>query len=85
MSRRTINACLCGEAEVVLSLPKTAVKLQDLFPGIATDSLGLINILLPPPGHLDVRFAPANRALPGCRGSWITTLNEQAAQGNNQG
>ncbi|HEX3820099.1 MAG TPA: SDR family NAD(P)-dependent oxidoreductase [Candidatus Sulfotelmatobacter sp.] len=84
-ARRIVNACVCGEAEVVLSLPgAVATKLHSLFPGMTTDVLGLINVLLPPPGGIghDVRTGKqsSSRVSP----SWITTLNEQAAQENNQ-
>jgi hypothetical protein len=41
---------------VVLSLPaKVAVKLHGLFPGTTTDLLGLMNVLLPPPGGIGKR------------------------------
>ena len=52
-ARRIVNACLRGEAELVLSLPaKAAVRLHGLFPGTTTDGLGLMNVLLPPPGGI---------------------------------
>jgi short-subunit dehydrogenase len=55
-ARRIANACLRGEAEVVLSLPaKIAVKLLGLLPGVTTDLLGLMNVLLPPPGGIGPR------------------------------
>jgi short-subunit dehydrogenase len=84
-ARQIVNACLCGDAEVVLSLPaKVAVKLHGLFPGITTDVLGLINVLLPPPGGIGDDVRTGRQSSSSVSPSWITTLNERAAQQNNQ-
>jgi NAD(P)-dependent dehydrogenase (short-subunit alcohol dehydrogenase family) len=84
-ARRIVEACLCGEAEVVLSLPaKAAVKLHGLFPGTTTDVLGLMNVLLPPPGGIGSDVRSGKQSSSSASPSWITTLNEQAAQENNQ-
>jgi short-subunit dehydrogenase len=84
-ARRIVNACLCGEAEVVLSLPaKVAVKLHALFPGVTTDVLGLMNVLLPPPGGIGREVRTGKQSSSSVSPSWITTLNERAAQENNQ-
>jgi NAD(P)-dependent dehydrogenase (short-subunit alcohol dehydrogenase family) len=84
-ARRIVNACLCGEAEVVLSLPaKVAVKLHGLFPGITTDVLGLMNVFLPPPGGIGSGVRTGKQSSSSMSRSWLTTLNERAAQENNQ-
>lgn len=84
-ARRIVNACTRGEAEVVLSLPaKVAVKLHGLFPGPVTDLLGLINVLLPPPGGIGSDVRTGKQSSSSVSPSWITTLNERAAQENNQ-
>lgn len=84
-ARRIVNACLCGEAEVVLSLPaKVAVKMHGLFPGITSDVLGLMNMLLPPPGGIGREVRTGKQSFSSVSPSWITTLNERAAQENNQ-
>jgi hypothetical protein len=84
-ARRIVNACLCGEAEVVLSLPaKVAVKLHGLFPGITTDVLGLMNVFLPPPGGIGSGVRTGKQSSSSMSPSWLTTLNERAAQENNQ-
>lgn len=84
-ARRIVNACLRGEAEVVLSLPaKLAAKLHGLFPGVTTDLLGLMNLLLPPPGGIGRDVRTGKQSSSSVSPSWITTLNEQAAQENNQ-
>jgi short-subunit dehydrogenase len=84
-ARRIVNACLCGDAEVVLSLPaKVAVKLHGLFPGATTDLLGLMNVLLPSPGGIGRDVRTGKQSSSSLSPSWITTLNERAAQENNQ-
>jgi NAD(P)-dependent dehydrogenase (short-subunit alcohol dehydrogenase family) len=84
-ARRIVKACLRGEAELVLSLPaKAAVKLHGLFPGTTTDGLGVMNVLLPPPGGIGSDVRTGKQSSSGATPSWITTLNEQAAQENNQ-
>jgi NAD(P)-dependent dehydrogenase (short-subunit alcohol dehydrogenase family) len=84
-ARRIVNACLCGEAEVVLSLPaRAAVKLHGLFPGTTTDLLGLMNVLLPPPGGIGSDVRTGRQSSSSASPSWITTLNEKAADENNQ-
>jgi NAD(P)-dependent dehydrogenase (short-subunit alcohol dehydrogenase family) len=84
-ARRIVNACVRGEAEVVLSLPaKVAVKFHGLLPGITTDVLGLVNVLLPPPGGIGSDVRTGKQSSSSASPSWITTLNEQAAQENNQ-
>ena len=84
-ARRIVNACVRGEAEVVLSLPaKVAVKFHGLLPGITTDVLGLVNVLLPPPGGIGSDVRTGKQSSSSASPSWITTLNEQAARENNQ-
>ena len=84
-ARRIVNACVHGEAEVVLSLPaKVAVKLHGLFPGAAVDLLGLMNVFLPSAGGIDREVRTGEQSSSSVSPSWITTLNEQAAQQNNQ-
>jgi NAD(P)-dependent dehydrogenase (short-subunit alcohol dehydrogenase family) len=84
-ARQIVNACICGDAEVVLSVPaKVAVKLHSLLPGLATDLLGLINVLLPPPGGIGSGVRTGKESTSSVSPSWITTLNERAAQENNQ-
>jgi NAD(P)-dependent dehydrogenase (short-subunit alcohol dehydrogenase family) len=84
-ARQIIRACARGDAEVVLSLPaKVAVKFHGLFPGLTTDILGLINVLLPPPGGIGPESRTGKQSSSSASPSWITSLNEQAAVENNQ-
>lgn len=84
-ARRIVNACLSGEAEVVLSLPAMiGTKLHGLLPGTTTDLLGLINVFLPPPGGIGSSARTGQQSSSDLSPSWLTTLNEQAAEANNQ-
>ena len=84
-ARQIVNACTRGDAEVVLSLPaKAAVKVHGVFPGLTANVLGLINLLLPPPGGIGADIRSGKQSSSSVSPSWITTLNEQAAAENNQ-
>jgi short-subunit dehydrogenase len=84
-ARQIVNACVRGDAEVVLSLPaKAAVKAHGVFPGLTTNILGLINVLLPAPGGIGAESRSGKQSSSRLSPSWITTLNEQAAAENNQ-
>jgi NAD(P)-dependent dehydrogenase (short-subunit alcohol dehydrogenase family) len=82
---RIVNASVRGDAEVVLSLPAiVATKVHGLFPGMTTDLLGLMNVFLPPPGGIGRDIRTGKQSSSSISPSWITILNEQAAQENNQ-
>jgi NAD(P)-dependent dehydrogenase (short-subunit alcohol dehydrogenase family) len=84
-ARRIVAACKQGEAEVVLSLPaKLAAKFHGVFPGWTADMLGLINHLLPAPGGIGTASVKGKESESMLSPSWLTWLNEQAAQENNQ-
>jgi len=84
-ARQIVDACVRGDSEVVLSLPaRLAVKLHGLFPGVTTDLLGLINVLLPPPGGIGQDVRTGKQSSSSVSPSWITALNERAAQDNNE-
>jgi short-subunit dehydrogenase len=80
-----IAACKRGDAEVVLSLPaKLATTVHSLFPHGTVDLLGLVNRLLPDPGGVGTaRLAGKDSSSP-LSPSWLTTLNDKAAQRNNE-
>jgi short-subunit dehydrogenase len=83
-ARRIVNASIRGDAELVLSLPaKLAVKIHGLFPGVTTDTLALVNRILPYPGNNN-QPRTGRQSFSELSPSWITTLNERAAANNNQ-
>ncbi len=84
-ARRIVNACVRGDAELVLSLPaKLAVKMNALFPGLTSDVLALINTLLPSGEGGSTEVKTGKQSFSEISPSWVTTLNERAAGSNNQ-
>lgn len=84
-ARQVVDACARGDSEVVLTVPaKIATLIHGVFPEVTVDVLGVVNRLLPPPGGIgtDVRTGKQSRSQ--ASPSWITALNERAAQENNQ-
>ena len=84
-ARRIVRACLRGESEVVLSLPADlAVKIHGLFPGLTADVLALVDRLLPEPAGSPQVVKTGKQSFSEVSPSWVTTLNERAAESNNQ-
>lgn len=84
-ARQVVDACSRGDSEVVLTLPaKMATVIHGVFPEVVVDVLGVVNRFLPPPGGIgtDVRTGKQSRSK--ASPSWMTALNERAAQENNQ-
>jgi short-subunit dehydrogenase len=80
-----VKACQRGSAEVVLSLPaKLAVRFHGVFPGTTADVLAFVNRLLPGPGGIGTEVKTGKESYSKISPSWITTLNERAAQQNNE-
>jgi hypothetical protein len=70
---------------VVLSLPaRIAAKIHGLLPGVTTDLLGIMNVLLPSPGGIGTEARTGAQSFSAVSPSWITGLNERAVQENNQ-
>jgi NAD(P)-dependent dehydrogenase (short-subunit alcohol dehydrogenase family) len=85
-ARQIIAACKRGDAEVVLSLPaKLATTVQGLFPGCTADLLGLANrLLMPGPGGIGTARVAGKESSSQLTPSWLTRLNDKAAQRNNE-
>lgn len=84
-ARKILNACEHGASTVILSLPaKFAIKLHGLFPGLSATALGAMDLLLPGFGGIGGQRVPGRESHSAASPSWITTLNEQAAQRNNE-
>jgi len=84
-SRQVVDACVRGSAEVVLSLPaKFAVKANGLFPGSTANLLGLVNQLLPSANGAGTEPKTGKQSFSEVSPSWLTALNERAAEQNNQ-
>jgi short-subunit dehydrogenase len=84
-ARLIVNACIKRKAELVLSFPaKLGVLLHGIAPGTVTDALGFMNRLLPAAGGIGSAARTGQQSRSKMSPSLITTLNEQAAQQNNQ-
>lgn len=84
-ARQIIEACKRGDAEVVLSIQaQLAVKFHGLFPGLTADLLGLVNRMLPGPGGIGRKRAKGKDSQSELSPSWLTVLNEKAAERNNE-
>lgn len=84
-ARRIVKACKAGEAEVVLTLPaRVAVRFHGLFPVLTQDLLELMNRLLPTSGGIGEERASGRESRSEWSPSWITALNERAAERLNQ-
>lgn len=84
-ARQVVDSCARGDAELILTVPaKFATLLHGVFPEVMVDVLGVVNRFLPPPGGIgtDVRTGKQSRSK--ASPSWLTALNERAAQENNQ-
>jgi hypothetical protein len=83
--RRILRACVRGEAEVILSIPaKFAVRFNTLFPEATAEILALANGILPSGKGQNSAAKTGAQSFSQASPSWVTTLNEQAAQNNNQ-
>lgn len=84
-ARQVVDACARGDAELILTFPaKLATLIHGMFPDVVVDVLGVLNRFLPAPGGIgtDVRTGKQSRSK--ASPSWLTALNERAAQENNQ-
>lgn len=84
-ARQIVDATARGDAELVLSVPaKVATLAHGLFPETTVDVLGLINRFLPAPGGIGKDVRTGKQSFSRVSPSWVTALNERAAQENNQ-
>jgi NAD(P)-dependent dehydrogenase (short-subunit alcohol dehydrogenase family) len=84
-ARRIVNACIRGQAEIVLSFPaKAAVKFHGVLPGVTSNALGIVDRLLPGPERLGEGGKFGRESYSKLSPSMVTTLNERAARRNNQ-
>jgi short-subunit dehydrogenase len=84
-ARAIIAACKRGDAEITLSVQaQIAVRFHGLFPGLTADLLGLVNRLLPSAGGIGRLRARGRDSQSAISPSWLTALNEAAAQRNNE-
>jgi short-subunit dehydrogenase len=84
-AKQIVDACVQRQSELVLSFPaKLAVLLHGIAPGATVDLLAVINKLLPAPGGIGSDAKTGKQSSSKVSPSLLTTLNEQAAEQNNQ-
>jgi NAD(P)-dependent dehydrogenase (short-subunit alcohol dehydrogenase family) len=84
-ARQVVEACARGDSEAVLTLPaKVATLIHGVFPEVTVDVLGVVNRFLPPPGGIGTDVRTGKQSKSKASPSWLTALNERAAQENNQ-
>ncbi|HEX8913068.1 MAG TPA: SDR family NAD(P)-dependent oxidoreductase [Humisphaera sp.] len=83
---RIVDACVNGEAEVVLSWQaKLAATVNGLFPGATTELSALTNRLLPDAGGIGTASRSGRESESAVTRSPLTALSQAAAVENNQG
>jgi NAD(P)-dependent dehydrogenase (short-subunit alcohol dehydrogenase family) len=84
-ARQILSACQCGRAELTLSLPaKLAVAIEALAPELTADLTSLAGRFLPGPGGVGRATVEGKYSTSAWSPSVLTTLNERAAEENNQ-
>jgi short-subunit dehydrogenase len=84
-ARRIVDACVDGDAELVL--PPTvdlAVRLSALIPGAGPALMGLVDRLLPGPGGIGTDTRLGQESESAWSPSVLTTLGDRAAVDNNE-
>jgi NAD(P)-dependent dehydrogenase (short-subunit alcohol dehydrogenase family) len=84
-ARRIVDACVDGDAELVL--PPTvdlAVRLSALIPGAGPALMGLVDRLLPGPGGIGTDTRLGEESESAWSPSVLTTLGDRAAVDNNE-
>lgn len=84
-ARRIIRACKNGEAEVILTLQANiAARFNQLFPGLTSNLLSVVNRMLPGPGGIGTARAKGKESYSALSPSVLTTLGDKAAERNNE-
>jgi short-subunit dehydrogenase len=84
-AHQVLDACARGDSEIVLTVPaKVATLVHGVFPEVTVDVLGVVNRFLPSPGGIGTDVRTGKQSKSKASPSWLTALNERAAQENNQ-
>jgi hypothetical protein len=84
-ARQILRACKRGQAELVISVPaKVAVLFESLFPEAMSRILAAVNQVLPGAGGVGTETMKGRDSTSAWSPSWLTTLNEAAAERNNE-
>ncbi len=84
-ARIILRAARFGRAQVTLTtIGKIAARTHGLFPGLVSDTMGLVNRLLPGEGGIGTRRARGRDSLSRLTSSFLTILTQRAARMNNE-
>lgn len=84
-ARLIVEACINGDAELVLGLPaKIVTGFHGVFPALTQELMELMNLLLPAPGGIGTERAYGRESQSNLSPSWLTLLTEKAARAHNQ-
>ena len=84
-ARRIVNACRRGDAEVLFPVPaRVAAVLNAVAPGLTSDTLALVDRLLPGPGHRPSGRRKGAESQSWLSPSWLSRLGDRAARQYNQ-
>jgi len=84
-AKQVVDACERGDATLRISVPaKLAIALHHLFPNSSAAVLGWTNRLLPSAGGIGSSSELGMNSSSALSPSWLTTLNERAAERNNE-
>ena len=84
-ARQIVNACRYARAELTLSLPaKLAVWIDALAPELSADLSAMAARLLPEPGGIGRAAVEGHQSTSAWSPSVLTTLNDRAAEQNNE-
>ncbi|HEV2698593.1 MAG TPA: SDR family NAD(P)-dependent oxidoreductase, partial [Terriglobales bacterium] len=84
-ARQIVGACQHGQAELIISVPATvAIKAHALFPGAVSLAMRAATRLLPGAEGASGAAKKGAQSATAVTESWLTALDERAAQKNNQ-
>src|SRR5436309_3518115 len=84
-ARQIVGACQYGQAELIISVPATiAIKAHALFPSAVSLAMRAATRLLPGAKGANGAAKKGAQSATAVTGSWLTALDEHAAQKNNQ-
>jgi short-subunit dehydrogenase len=84
-AKQILNACKCGDAELVISMPaQLAIKLKSHFPELTADVLSIVDKFLPPAGGIGVSTRKGKDSQSKWSPNVLTTGIERAANNNNE-
>jgi short-subunit dehydrogenase len=84
-ARQIIRACRYGRARVTLSLPaKLAVAMNAIAPELTAETVALVARALPEPGGVGRASIEGKHSTSAVSPSILTTLNDRAAERNNE-